>query len=205
MRLPLILAFAALVVGAGPGWASGGGVVRDLTSTTAGECPSGKVMEHYFESGNVHGDAETIQVACLTSATKASWLWMAATECEGSKVCPRRRRPAAPFAYPAGHFIANRPDGQASPKTMTYNVKQAIRGEDCELKSYKTDNEDENYWSCASYKNLYDIDQLLTIVTTGPLKELDDNAEGGPKLPLQITAPASYYTVNEATPLIDVE
>lgn len=204
MRLTA-LAVVALVASVGPAWAGGGGSIRELSSTNLGDCPGGKLMEHYHEYGNIHGDSEEIQVACINSPTHAIWLWMAATECEGSKVCPRRRRPPAPFAYPSGHFLLNKPDGQSSPKTMTYNVKQAIRGKDCALQSYIGEFESEYFWSCTNYKTLYDTDQPIIAVTVGPAKQVDDGEDGAVRLPLQLTAPASTYTVNEATPLIDVQ
>ena len=130
---------------------------------------------------------------------------IASHQCEGIRVCPRRKRLRVPFASPAEHYIAGQPEGQSSPKVMTYRLPRYATGHDCDLKSYKTEFEDKNlYWSCAQSETSY-TEQPTLIRTIGGTGQVWDADEKAPALPFNMTLPESAYTLDEAAAIIDAE
>jgi hypothetical protein len=198
--LVAVLALAALSAAHSPSWAAGAGETRNLSSASIASCEHGKLKEHYFEYGNIHGVSENIEIACLVSENHAEWLLVAGRQCWGNKVCGRVKPQKPPFAFPPEHLAANSSD---SPKLMTYGLRQYAIGHDCDLGSYKMESEDKNYyWSCKEYKT-FSSETPTIVKTIGDTSQAQDDFTNPPKLPIETTLPAESYTVNEAMEVID--
>jgi hypothetical protein len=213
MTRPSVMAIGVWAVLLSPMWtetalAMNESLIRNLDSTTVGNCPNGKLWEHYYgggyrgndQPGGIGGTQGEVQVVCMTSKETAVWIWIAGYQCYGIKTCLNGKQSLA-FGTPYEHYVTDRDEFS---RTMTYHAKKAVMGGNCKMRSYKTkfQNQDDSsmptyFWDCETYENLQPESGVIIVVTIGPTKRLLDTDDQAPNLPLTLSIPEDNYIVNE--------